>query len=210
MRIISISNIDAFKVLDKGTHATTYGCDQRWFATERQRSSGCGPSVASSILLYLNRPRSANDKELCCKNKCTAFMEEVWEYVTPKEKGIHTTEMFCESLQSYVLSKGLKLEFFCCDIPEEKLARPAISEIAFFLETAFLRDIPVAFLNLCNGSEENLDRWHWVTVISMGYEESEKSVIIHFLDEGIIKAINLALWRDTTTLGGGFVYFSFL
>ena len=210
MGTISISNIDAFKVLDKGTHTTSYGCDQRWFATERQRSSGCGPSVASSILLYLNRLRSVSDKELFCKNKCTEFMEEVWEYVTPKEKGIHTTEMFCESLQSYVLSKGLKLEFFSCDIPEEESARPSISEITFFLKSAFLKDIPVAFLNLCNGSEENLDRWHWVTVISMEYEESEESVIIRFLDEGIIKTINLALWRDTTTLGGGFVYFSFL
>jgi hypothetical protein len=28
-------------------------------------------------------------------------------------------------------------------------------------------------------------------------------VIIHFLDEGIIKTIDLALWHETTTLGGG-------
>lgn len=208
MKVVSISNLDALKVLDKGTGATSYGCDQRWFGTERQRSSGCGPSVASSIMLYLKRYRNANGNELCCQSRCAEFMEEVWEYVTPKERGIHTTEMFCESLRSYVQSKGLTLEFYSCDIPEDKSARPVISEIVLFLETALLKDIPVAFLNLCNGCEENLDRWHWVTVISMEYEELKESVIIHFLDEGIIKTIDLALWHETTTLGGGFVYFS--
>ena len=135
-------------------------------------------------------------------------MEEVWEYVTPKERGIPTTGMFCESLGSYVQSKGLSLELYSCDIPEDKSARPTISEIVLFLETALLKDIPVAFLNLCNDCEENLDRWHWVTVISMEYEKLKESVIIHFLDEGIIKTIDLALWHETTTLGGGFVYFS--
>ena len=93
MKVVSISNLDALKVLDKGTGATSYGCDQRWFGTEHQRSSGCGPSVASSIMLYLKRYRNANGNELCCQSRCAEFMEEVWEYITPKERGIPTTEM---------------------------------------------------------------------------------------------------------------------
>jgi hypothetical protein len=67
--------------------------------------------------------------------------------------------------------------------------------------------LPVAFLNLCNGEETNLERWHWVTVISVEYEEIKQGVFLSIMDEGMIKRINLALWYETTTLGGGFVYF---
>lgn len=210
LNTVSIFDVDAFKVLDQSTHTTSYGCDQRWFSTEQQRSSGCGPSVASGILLYLQRPRGGDAAELRCKNSCAEFMEEVWGYVTPRERGIPSVEMFCESLQAYALSKGLALGFFPCDVPEDKSARPTIAEIVLFLETAFARDIPVAFLNLCNGGEESLDRWHWVTVVSMEYENPQEGVVIRFLDEGVIKTIDLARWREGTTLGGGFVYFDFV
>jgi hypothetical protein len=66
----------------------------------------------------------------------------------------------------------------------------------------------VAFLNLCNGSEKKLDRWHWVTLISLEYAEGGERVFADILDAGIIKRIDLALWYKTTTLGGGFVYFT--
>jgi len=79
-----------------------------------------------------------------------------------------------------------------------------------FLEGGLIKDAPIAFLNLCNGQVKNLDPWHWVTIISLEYAENGKSASIKILDEGLIKKIDLALWYDTTTLGGGFVYFTAL
>jgi hypothetical protein len=73
------------------------------------------------------------------------------------------------------------------------------------LRTALSGDRPVAFLNLCNGKEKNLDRWHWVTVVSMEYTPP---VLLRVLDGGTVKTVDLALWRDTTTDGGGFAYFT--
>ncbi len=35
-----------------------------------------------------------------------------------------------------------------------------------------------------------------------------KDAFVDILDSGIIKKIDLGLWYDTTTLGGGFVYFT--
>ena len=66
----------------------------------------------------------------------------------------------------------------------------------------------MAFLNLCNGEEKNLDRWHWVTIISLEYAKDKNQVLANILDEGVIKKISLSLWYHTTTLGGGFVYFT--
>lgn len=197
----SLSNIEALKVMDFATAEVSYGCDQRWFSTEWQRTAGCGPSVASTIFLYLSR-RSVgrtplpNDREFCA-----AWMEDVWRYVTPTDRGIPSTEMFRDAVCSYGTAKGIALSCHVFDVPEDVGRRPDIAALYGFLDDALRRDVPVAFLNLCNGDEENLDRWHWVTLVS------REGAIAHILDEGEIKIVDLARWRDTTVQGGGFVWF---
>ena len=150
----SLSNIEALKVMDFATAEVFYGCDQRWFATEWQCSAGCGPSVASTILLYLNRRNAdrtppPNDRKLCA-----ARMEEVWQYVTPTDRGIPSTEMFCNAICSYGTAKGLDFSCRICDVPEDTQSRPDFAALSAFLDAALTRDIPVAFLNLCNGDEK--------------------------------------------------------
>ena len=84
--------------------------------------------------------------------------------------------------------------------------RPGFDEIVDFITQGLQKDAPVAFLNLCNGEEKNLDRWHWVTIIASDVKSPDE-IIISISDEGRIKYINLSLWVKTTTLGGGLVYF---
>jgi len=210
MTTSSISNPNLFMILDEDKRKSYYGCSQQWYTTEWQRRSGCGPTAASNIIFYLEHIQSNFDLEQSynCKANWLALMEEMWEYVTPTKHGINTTKMFYESLLTYAESKGLNVEFDFCDLPEDKSLRPKLSEILNFLEKALSKDVPIAFLNLCNGEEKNLERWHWVTIISLEYEEYEKSAVIKILDEGQIKKIDLTLWYDTTILGGGFVYFT--
>jgi hypothetical protein len=74
------------------------------------------------------------------------------------------------------------------------------------VESALSRDVPVAFLNLCSGEEKNLQEWHWATIISLQAEENGL-VFVHILDEGAVRVVNLTLWLETTTRGGGFVCF---
>jgi hypothetical protein len=69
-------------------------------------------------------------------------------------------------------------------------------------------DVPVAFLNLCNGEEKNLDKWHWVTIISIEFDDDKCSSAVEILDEGMVKKIDIPLWYRTTTLGGGLVSFA--
>jgi len=211
MTISSISNPNTFKVFDKSTNKTYYGCDQEWYTTEWQRLSGCGPTAASNIILYLNNIKSnfGLEQNLNSKEGCLSLMEEIWKYVTPTEEGIKTTKMFYESLLTYTKSKWLNVEFEFCDLPEDKVLRPAFPVILNFIEGALSNDAPVAFLNLCNGEEKKLERWHWVTIISLEHTEDGKSAFVKILDEGQIKEIDLALWYKTTTLGGGFVYLTF-
>jgi hypothetical protein len=206
----SISNLNLLKVSDESTHMTYYGCNQEWYSTDWKRLSGCGPSTASNIIFYLYHTQAAfgSGQSFNSKENYLSLMEEIWEYVTPTAEGIPTTKMFYEAVLAYTESKGLNVGFDFCDLPEDKSRRPELSEVLVFLEEALIKDAPIAFLNLCNGDEKNLDWWHWVTIISLEYAEDGNSAFIKILDEGLIKKIDLALWYNTTTLGGGFVYFT--
>jgi len=206
----SISEPNSLKLLDERNHKAYFGCHQEWYATEWQRLSGCGPTVACNMIFYLNNTRSTFGlgENSNSKDSCLSLMEEIWKYVTPTKEGIPTTKMFYEALLNYTKAKELNVAYGFCDVPEDKSRRPELSEIINFLESALIKDAPVAFLNLCNGQVKNLDRWHWVTIISMEYAKDENLAFVNILDEGLIKNIDLALWYNTTTLGGGFVYFT--
>lgn len=205
----SISNPNMFKVLDEDSNEIYFGGNQEWYNTEWQRCSGCGPTAASNIIFYLNciYHHLELGESLNSKKNWLAFMEEIWNYVTPTERGIPSTKMFYEKVLHYAKAKGVNVEFHFCDLPEDKHQRPKLSEVLNFLESALSKNVPVAFLNLCNGEEKNLDSWHWVTIISLEYTEDENHIFVNILDGGIIKKIDLALWYNTTKQGGGFVYF---
>jgi hypothetical protein len=206
----SISEPNLLKLLDERNHKAYYGCNQEWYATEWQRLSGCGPAAACNMIFYLNhtQPAFGLGQRINSKDSLLSLMEEIWEYVTPTKQGIPTTKMFYEAMLNYTKAKGLNVEYGFCNVPENKFHRPELSEIINFLENALIKDAPVAFLNLCNGEVKNLDRWHWVTIISLEYAEDGNTAFVDILDEGLIKNIDLALWYNTTRLGGGFVYFT--
>ncbi len=199
----SISNQKLLTVVDDSTENIYYGCNQAWYPTDWQRRAGCGPSVATNLFGYLfNEPDNSNSKK-----KWLSLMEDVWEYVTPTTRGMPTTQLFYESALAYAQAKGLNIKYKYCDVPEDVSCRPTFQEILRFIETGLLEDVPVAFLNLCNGEEQCLYRWHWVTIIELACGENPGSASVTILDEGMRKTVDLALWYQTTTLGGGFVYF---
>ncbi|HOT78178.1 MAG TPA: hypothetical protein PK467_20485 [Candidatus Wallbacteria bacterium] len=207
----SILKTDLMKIHEDGSQTVFYGCDQEWFPTEWQRISGCGPTAVATIIIYLSRTRDifGMQADFGEKSKCLELMEDIWKYVTPiPGRGVNTTGMLYEGTTNYAKSKGLKIDYRFCDIPPNKKRRPKLAEVIEFIKSSLDADLPVAFLNLSNGGEENLKCWHWVTIISLEYEDNDGKASTKILDDGIIKIIDLALWYDTTTAGGGFVYFN--
>lgn len=204
----SVSNLDMLKVIDEDSRITSYGCNQEWYTTEWQRCAGCGPSVVSTILIYQSRSAGESINPLNTKEKCLALMEEVWQTVTPTDHGIPTVQMLHDSLLCYARSKTWSIDCNACDVPDNAADRPTLTEVIDFISNGLANDLPIAFLNRCNGDEKNLDQWHWVVLIALEYTEADGSALITILDEGVLKRIDLALWVKTTTQGGGFVYFT--
>lgn len=205
MTASSIRNPDLFQINDG--RAVFYGCDQEWYPTRWQRLSGCGPTAVSSIMHYLYHSNSNSGNPPFPKSDCVALMEEVWKFVTPTMRGIPSTKPLYEGALAYAKAKSLDMEFHILDIPKKIPLRPEFSRLLSFLDAALRSDSPVAFLNLNNGTQTNLDSWHWVTIIALEYEEDGSVASVSFLDEGTVKMIDLKQWFRTTTLGGGFVSF---
>lgn len=206
----SLNNIDVYKLFDEVTQRDSHGCDQEWYGSEWQRKSGCGPTTVCNILWYLNQtqPALGLNRTLGGKTDLAALMEDVWEYVTPTNRGIPTTKLLADAALAYAQARGLELSAHVCDMPEEISARPTWDEVVAFLKEALAHNLPVAFLNLCSGDEKNWDPWHWVTVLSMECDAGGEHTFIDVLDGGLIKKGDLSLWYQTTTHGGGFVYFT--
>jgi hypothetical protein len=203
----AIEHPELFTVADESSGESYCGCSQEWYTGKWRRMSGCGPTAASNIILYMNRVRCAATVESSIsKAECLSIMEEMWRYVTPTVRGVHTTKRFHEGMSGYAASKEMSVRFEVCNLPKNKSRRPGLTEVLSFIEGALEKDCPVAFLNLCNGQELSLDRWHWVTIISLEHAEDGENAVIEVLDEGEVKRLNLSLWYNTTKRGGGFVY----
>lgn len=200
---LSIKQPECLQITGAIDQDLCYGCDQEWYGTEWQRRAGCGPTVAATLFYYLFRP----DNQCFSQSDWLARMEEVWLYVTPTERGMPTTLLFYQSVLSYAAAKQQQIGHACCEVPEEQADRPPLAEVVNFLRNGLNQDAPIAFLNLCNGTEANLHRWHWVTIIGLEYKQDSSCAVLTILDEGKIKTVDLDQWLETTALGGGFVYF---
>jgi hypothetical protein len=199
----AIQRPNVFTVRNPGTGELFYGCNQAWYGDEWQRRAGCGPSVASHLFAYScgMAPKTQSQSDWL------TLMEDVWNYVTPTDRGMPTTQLFCDSALAYAQARGFRMYCKVSDVPEVAVARPSLSEVVRFVAEALQSDAPVAFLNLCNGEEQCLYRWHWVTIIALDFAPDGSRVAATILDEGRQLDIDLAIWHKTTTLGGGFVRF---
>jgi len=186
----------------------SYGCNQKWYGKVRQRMSGCGPTAATNLMLYLFKAKIINlPFEVENKYDCTMFMEDVWRYVTPGARGTNRLDMFYNGLDKFNRIYRNDLRHFYLDIPEKKSDRPDVADMVRFIADGLNNECPVAFLNLSNGKVENLDRWHWVIIVEIETDKDNSYVSAKIYDGPYCEIIDLKLWLETTTLDGGFVYF---
>jgi hypothetical protein len=134
-------------------------------------------------------------------------MELMWRHVTPSKRGgVNSTEKFCKGIRSFSRSQGYDIVINALDIPADKELRPSPAAVTDFISEALAQNRAVAFLNLDNGSEKQLEKWHWVTIVGIAPEQMR----LEILDNCEIFQLNLNSWLNTTTKGGGFVKFFFI
>ncbi|HHU12061.1 MAG TPA: hypothetical protein GXZ64_02390 [Clostridiaceae bacterium] len=201
----SLKSIDYLHVRDKAG-MEYYGCNQEWYSSIWRRLAGCGPSVAATLLLYLQRAGQVDFPVTGYEKKdCLGLMEDVWTHVTPTIRGVNTGEIFCSGIRSFAAANGFTVDCEIVNVPKCKHSRPLFLDLVSFIGDGLNRDCPVAFLNLHNGKVKSLEAWHWVTVVSLEADDSRRATLTVF-DGDKSAELDLALWFETTKKGGAFVY----
>ena len=197
-----MTSIKNEKILELNINGRTYyGFDQAWYKTGSQRFSGCGPTVSANIIYYLYKNERVQNSNLDLESPeaIRNLMDHVWEYVTPGNMGINSTEMLQNGLMDFGSNNNINLNIKTMDIVKTRCNRYSFDQVSEFLHKSLSNDDPVAFLNLSNGTIQNLESWHWVLLT--GLKENTATI----LDQGKKKYIDLEKWLHTTLLGGGFV-----
>ncbi|MCL2539431.1 MAG: hypothetical protein FWE66_03745 [Oscillospiraceae bacterium] len=203
MALLSLKNPEILLLRD-GLELS-FGANQEWYGKFWQKRAGCGPTVASTLALYISRTRpgcealvenSPNTKE-----GFVGVMDSMWEHVTPGYRGVNATVMLRRGLFEYAFQRGVQLAFRVIDIGIDVASRPDAETVRAFVTEAMELDRPIAFLNLHSGEEKRLDRWHWVILVA--YDADTGYAVMY--DQGKESRFDLSLWLKTTKLGGGFV-----
>lgn len=185
-----------------------FGCDQNWFRTEWQQMAGCGPSTAATLLMYLKENgRIHLPMDILAKQDCLLLMEVVWNHVTPTPNGIYLIEQFCGGIESFAAFHELHIDCRALSIPAEGQSRPLLADAINFMIEALTLDTPIAFLNLCNGDVEDLEEWHWVTLVALETDPDHTEAIATLFDGDKSSRFDFARWHETTHGGGALVYF---
>ena len=198
---LTLKNIDYLKIED----SSLYGCDQLWYAKPWQRLSGCGPTCATMMVLYQTDLKKAPKT----KEEAISVMNVIWKYVTPGFGGINRLDRFYTGLSKYFTSLNLPYTKHNLEVSKLVEHRPSLSEVSKFIQSGLREDAPIAFLNLNNGKVHNLEAYHWVLIVGIDVEGTDH-VLVHILDGGERLIIDLALWLETTTSSGGFIYYTFV
>ncbi|WP_427169165.1 hypothetical protein KST23_04945 [Fusobacterium nucleatum] len=191
-----IKNLNLFQVIDN--EKTYYGFSQEWYKNAWQQKAGCGATVASSIINYYNQIRNFKEIRIFDALK---IMEELWFYLLPTEHGLNSIKLFYDGIKKFYNNKKVLIDYINVDIKN----KPNLDDIINFISKELSEDKPIAFLNLCNGEENNLDKWHWVIVVEI-FEENG-NYFLNIIDDKEITKINLSLWYRTITNDGGFITF---
>lgn len=188
-----------------GSH--TRAGSQIWYADAWQRTAGCGPTTTAGIVWYLARARgfaARLDIVKADRSEFLGLMTTLFAYVTPTARGVDSTEILRSGAIRFGTDRGFPFEARSLDIPPRPLKRPSEDEVRAFLLASIAADQPVAFLNLSNGSLQNLDNWHWVLIEAIEVD----TMAVRICDDGRSYPIDLSAWLKTTLLGGGFVSIS--
>jgi hypothetical protein len=181
-----------------------YGARQTWYEDPWQKKAGCGPTAAAHLAWYLAHTRPGC-RQLVAEERggqagFLALMQAMWLYVTPGMMGVNSTDLFTEGFKRYAQSRGAAISARVLPVPP-LAQRPSAEHLASFLKEALGDDFPVAFLNLSNGQLQNLDNWHWVTLVA--FEPATFAATMY--DDGRQGTLDMRLWLKTTLLGGGLV-----
>jgi hypothetical protein len=182
-----------------------YGADQQWFTRRWHSMSGCGPTTASLITMYMAKVFSHTCAPLypyslpALKADFTAHMSEMRKFVTPGLMGIKSPAAFASGTVAFAKSRGVNI------VPQE-ISRSLNKKNAFgFIQKALEQMYMPALLILRNPSRALRDfQWHWMAVT--GCDADTKCIYVSTYGKEFELPFDL-VWQQQSPYKAGCVYF---
>lgn len=197
--------IERQKVLIYDGNTEYFGADQQWFPKRWDSVSGCGPTTAALITMYMAQAFADTCAPLyphpfpAAKADFTAHMIEVREFVKPGLMGLKSPSAFASGTVAFAKSRGV-------NIVSQVVQRSLNMQNAFgFIQKALEQMYMPALLILKNPSVELLDfHWHWMAVT--GCDPDKKSVCVSTYGKEFELPFEL-VWQQQKPCEAGCVYF---
>jgi hypothetical protein len=172
-----IHTIDKKVILIDDKGRGTIAGDQQWFKKFSHSISGCGPTTAALVLMYMasvfpDRCRAVYPYELPArKDDFVTFMGAVREYVKPGLQGLTDAGFFASSTVEFAKSKGVNIT--ATSVSSGYSVGVAYGYVKKAVDEGYLP----ALLILRNPAKE-LDEftWHWMAIT--GYDDDKKTIFI--------------------------------
>lgn len=184
---------------------TYFGADQQWFSKRWHSISGCGPTTAALITMYMAKVFPDTCAPLYpypmppAKSDFTAHMSKVRKFVTPGPMGLKSTSAFASGTAAFAKSRGV-------DIVPQEVKRSLNKQNAFgFIQKALEQMYMPALLILKNPSRALRDfHWHWMAVT--GCDADKKSIYVSTYGKEFELPFDL-VWQQQRPYKAGCVYF---
>ncbi len=156
---------------------THYGADQHWYASQRHRMSGCGPTTAALMTMFMaaaypEQCASLYPHPLPAKRADFAeHMAQVREFVKPGLMGLTDPKEFARGVLAFAEQCG-------AEILAQQISPKFSKGVAFgFFREALRHGYLPALLMLRNPTPE-LDEftWHWMAVT--GCDDEKRTLTI--------------------------------
>ena len=195
--VYSISEKNIGKLLLDSNGKTFYGAYQEWYPTLFRRMTGCGPTAAANLLAC-----ALPDVPFGTAEARVAVMQTMWNYLTPGVRGLHRVRKFKKGSDAFFKAKKLSLSCRCAEFAADSPL--TIGQTADFIKEALSLDAPLAFLNLLNNSVKDLERWHWVTIVS--FDDADMTATVFDGDKKFL--LPLPLWFEKPRDRCGLAYYA--
>lgn len=167
-------NADTLSIIENDMRH--YGADQHWYRNKLHSMSGCGPTTAALITMYMAAAFPACSALYAyslpaSKDEFISHMDSVRKFVRPGAMGLTDAGFFASSTKEFAKTKGVYLG--CRILSRGSAYQEAFKEIKKAIDEAFMP----ALLILRNPSEELDDfTWHWMAVT--GYDDLKESIYV--------------------------------
>ncbi len=200
-----IQTIDRQKVQIFDGDTAFFGADQQWFPKRWHSVSGCGPTTAALITMYMAQVFAESCAPLypypfpADKADFTAHMSEVRKFVKPGLMGLKSTAAFASGTAAFAKDRGVEI------VPQVVQSSLNMQNAFGFIQKALEQRYMPALLILKNPSRELRDfHWHWMAVT--GCDTDKQSVLVSTYGKEFELPFEL-VWQQQKPYEAGCVYF---